>query len=316
MLSCFPMSVSLLPRLRVSQVPFNLRPASRAVAAAVISLGLCGPAFPGEVTGEVSDTVSRLEQRLGGRIGVVLREAGKSEPTVAIRADERFPMASTFKSLLCAAVLARVERGEESLERTIPFQVSDLVSYSPVTEKHAGGPGLSVETLCEAAVSMSDNTATNVLLGTLGGPPAVTAFLRGIGDDTTNVDRSEPELNSSIPGDPRDTTTPTAMARTLETLIFGAALSPASRKRLETWMVNDKVADALIRKHLPATWRIADKTGAGANGTRGIIAVIWPEGGNPHMAIVYLTGSKADFATRNAAIAEIGKAMIAEISAR
>ena len=286
MLSCFPMSVSLLPRLRVSQVPFNLRPASRAVAAAVISLGLCGPAFPGEVTGEVSDTVSRLEQRLGGRIGVVLREAGKSVPTVAIRADERFPMASTFKSLLCAAVLARVERGEESLERTIPFQVSDLVSYSPVTEKYAGGP------------------------------PAVTAFLRGIGDDTTNVDRSEPELNSSIPGDPRDTTTPTAMARTLETLIFGAALSPASRKRLETWMVNDKVADALIRKHLPATWRIADKTGAGANGTRGIIAVIWPEGGNPHMAIVYLTGSKADFATRNAAIAEIGRAMIAEISAR
>ena len=307
-----PTSVQLLSGLRIQSANLGLRVASRAVAAAIVTLGLCGPALSGEVT----DTVSRLEQRLGGRIGAVLRETGADTPVVAIHADERFPTASTFKPSLCAAVLARVERGEESLDRKIAYQPSDLVTYSPVTEKYAGGPGLTIDALCEASVSLSDNTATNLLLKTVGGPTGVTTFLRGIGDDTTRLDRTEPELNASISGDPRDTTTPTAMARTLETLILGAGLAPASRKRLETWMVNDKVADALIRKHLPPTWRIADKTGAGANGTRGIISVIWPETGTPHLAVIYMTGSSADITTRNAAIAEIGKAMISEISAR
>jgi beta-lactamase class A len=291
-----------------------VRQALLALAATTLCLGLAGPALAGPAhPGKVADTVARLETRLGGRIGIVLREVGAPEPRIAIRADERFPMASTFKPVLCGAVLARVERGEETLGRRISYDASQIVSHSPLTKKHAGGAGLTVEALCEAAVTLSDNTATNLLMKTVGGPQGVTSFLRGLGDDTTRLDRWETKLNSAIAGDPRDTTTPRAMARTLETLLFGAGLAPASRHKVQTWMENDKVADALIRKHLPEGWRIADKTGGGANGTRNIIAVLWPERGAPHLATIYVTGNKAAFADLNAAIAEIGKAMISEI---
>ncbi len=179
---------------------------------------------------ELKATIAAWEQRLDARIGVVLRDTS-SDWQVTIRASERFPMNSTFKALLCGAVLARVDADKEDLGRRINYSETPLAAYSPVTELHIE-TGLTVAELCEATVTLSDNTAANLLLGTLGGPKGLTAFLRTIGDSATRLDRWEPELNKATPGDPRDTTTPIEVLNTLEALLFGNHLKPDSAAQL------------------------------------------------------------------------------------
>ncbi|VDA68393.1 blaTEM-84_1_AF427130 [Klebsiella pneumoniae] len=183
---------------------------------------------------------------------------------------------STFKVLLCGAVLSRVDAGQEQLGRRIHYSQNDLVEYSPVTEKHLTD-GMTVRELCSAAITMSDNTAAN-LLTTIGGPKELTAFLHNMGDHVTRLDRWEPELNEAIPNDERDTTMPAAMATTLRKLLTGELLTLASRQQLIDWMEADKVAGPLLRSALPAGWFIADKSGAGERGSRGIIAALGPDG--------------------------------------
>ncbi|WP_259781587.1 class A beta-lactamase [Aestuariispira ectoiniformans] len=263
---------------------------------------------------ELNAAAAKWEDKLDARIGVELREIS-SGWALEHRADERFPMSSTFKVLLCGAVLARVDASEEDLTRRITYTKGDLVTYSPVTKEHVED-GMTIGELCEATLTTSDNTAGNLLLNSIGGPKGLTAFLRSIGDDTTRLDRWETALNESTPGDERDTTTPAAMVKTLNTLLFADVLRPESSARLRGWMIDDKVADALIRANLPDGWVIGDKTGAGGHGSRGITAFLQDENGRTYLAAIYLTDSKADFPLRNKVVAEIGKAMIDEIAAR
>lgn len=262
----------------------------------------------------VAEAARALEADLGGRIGIVLREPG-GEPLAGWRTDERFPMASTFKAPLCGAILAKVDAGEADLTEVVSYGAGDLVEWSPVTEKHVDA-GMRLADLCHATITMSDNTAANLLLDTIDGPAGLTDFLRGIGDVTTRLDRREPALNEGAPGDLRDTTTPAAMADTLEALLFSSALSPEARAQLESWMEQDQVADALLRASLPEGWTIGDKTGAGGHGSRSIIAVLRSPAGKPWLATVYMTQTKADADGRNAAIARIGAAMFADIAAQ
>lgn len=262
----------------------------------------------------VIEAARAVEADLGGRVGVMLRAPG-SASLAAWRADERFPMSSTFKTPLCGAVLSRVDAGQEQRDRRVAYEAGELVTYSPVTEQHAG-KGMTIDQLCAATITLSDNTAGNLLLKTLGGPAGLTEFLRSLGDGISRLDRWETALNEGVPGDLRDTTAPAAITTTLETLLFSQALSPASRAQLETWMQQDQVADALIRKHLPEGWAIGDKTGAGGHGSRSIIAVIRTPQGSPWLAAIYLTGNTASMDARNAAIARIGAAMIRQIGAQ
>jgi len=266
------------------------------------------------MAGGVVETAAQVEAELGGRVGVLLQQRGQA-PSAEYRADERFPLASTFKALACGAVLADVDAGEQKLSSIIKYDRGALVPYSPVTEKHVGD-GMTIADLCDAAITLSDNTAGNLILDSIGGPKGLTAFLRRSGDKVTRLDRWEPELNEALPGDPRDTTTPRAVTATLERLLFSDLLAPPSRFQLERWMIADQVADELIRANLPDGWVIADKTGAGERGSRSIIAVIRPPSGKPWLAAIYLTGNGADLRTRNQAIAKIGAAMIEAIRSR
>lgn len=254
----------------------------------------------------IPEAARAIEVELGGRVGVALRRQGGAD-VAGHRADERFPLSSTFKAPLCGAILARVDAGEDQLDSVIGYTAAELVTYSPVTETR---DAMTVAQLCEATITLSDNTAGNLLLDRVGGPEGFTEFLRAIGDHTTRLDRWETDLNEGAPGDPRDTTTPAAMAAALETLLFGQALSEASRDQLEAWMRADQVADDLIRASLPGGWVIGDKTGAGGYGSRSIVAVIRPPQGDPWLAAVYLTGNAADMPTRNRAIARIGAAIV------
>src|SRR4051794_21242410 len=201
-----------------------------------------------------------LEGRHGGRLGVAILDTA-SLKLVAHRGDERFALCSTFKCLAAAYVLARVDRGEENLARRVMYTREDLVTYSPMTEKHVGEGGLSVGQICEAAVTLSDNTAGNLLLDSFGGPPGLTAYIRSLGDEITRLDRRETELNEATPGDPRDNTTPAAMVELMRKTVLETALSPSSREQLTAWLVANKTGDKRLRAGLPKHWRGGGKKG-------------------------------------------------------
>lgn len=254
--------------------------------------------------------VAAAEAKSGGRLGVAVRDAG-SGASFAHRGDERFPMCSTFKFLLATQALAEVDAGRLRLDATLPITQADLVAYSPVTKPLVGGVA-SIAALCEAAVTLSDNTAANVLLKALGGPAALTAFLRRSGDPVTRLDRNEPTLNEGKSGDPRDTTTPLAMLEDLNRMVLGRVLTPASRDQLAAWLVANRTGDTRLRAGLPKDWRVGDKTGTGGRGI-GIndIAVIWPPGRAPLLLTCYLTDTPLDAAAANAIHVDVAQAVAA-----
>jgi beta-lactamase class A len=226
---------------------------------------------------------------------------------IAHRADERFAMCSTFKLFLAAAVLSRVDAGKESLGRRVSYTAADLLDYAPVTKAHVGEGAMTVGALCEAAVEESDNTAANLLLKGLGGPGGLTAYLRGLGDGTTRLDRNEPELNANEPGDARDTTTPGAAVATVDKILLGDVLSPSSRDGLLGWLVACKTGTSRIRAGMPENWRVGDKTGTGARGATNDVAILWPPGGKPILVAAYFSDSKKPQEERNAVLAEVGR---------
>ena len=249
------------------------------------------------------------EARLKARLGVAVLDKADGR-VMRYRADERFALASTHKAFGCAALLAKAEKGETSMQKRITFVPTDLVAYSPVTQDRIAPDSMSLAELCAAAVSQSDNTAANLVSQAVGGPADVTAFFRSLGDETSRLDREEPELNEAEPGDARDTTTPAAAVADLDKILLGSVLKPAARERLKQWMFGDRVAGALLRKALPEDWRIADKTGAGGHGSRGIVAVMWPPDRAPLVAAIYIADTTASLAERDAAIARIGAALV------
>ena len=267
---------------------------------------LCLPAFAVPTT---LDKIKEIESQLNARVGYAQLDFSNGLFSEGYRSQERFPMMSTFKVLLCSAVLSRVDSGLEQLDRRIRYRQSDLIEYSPITKEHLS-EGMTVAELCNATITMSDNTAANLLLSSIGGPKELTKFLRKVNDQTTRLDRWEPMLNESLPGDERDTTTPEAMSKTLFTLLTGKALTASSQQQLINWMEADKVGDPLLRSVLPKGWFIADKTGAGEQGSRGIVAVLGPDGKPSRIVIIYLTGSSATMDERNKQIAEIGASLI------
>ncbi|OUM02999.1 class A beta-lactamase [Variovorax sp. JS1663] len=257
--------------------------------------------------------LAEIEKASGGRLGVAVLDSGSGR-LAGHRQDERFPLCSTFKALAAALVLARVDRGQETLERRVRYARDELVTYSPATEKHAGEDGMTMAQLCEAAVTLSDNTAGNLMLASFGGPAGLTAFMRSIGDAHTRLDRIETALNEARAGDARDTTTPAAMAANMQKILLGGVLSPASRAQLMQWLDDNKTGDQRIRAGLPAGWRVGDKTGSGENGTANDVAILRPPGRAPVLLSVYLTATRAPMAERNATIAAVGAAAAAWIS--
>jgi beta-lactamase class A len=250
-------------------------------------------------------TLAKLEQSKGGRLGVAVLDTATGEHS-GYRADERFSMCSTFKFLLAAAVLQRVDRNQETLERSITIPPKPLLFNSPLTEPHAGGT-MTIAALCDAALTRSDNTAANLLLESIGGPTSITTFSRSIGDTVTRLDRTETSLNESLAGDPRDTTSPTAIAGDLNSVLLGDVLLPASRDRLTRWMEANLTGLEGLRAQLPEGWRAANKTGSNGEHTSNDIAVLWPVGKPPIIVAAYITGCIGPESKRSAMLAEIGR---------
>lgn len=240
----------------------------------------------------------------GGRLGVaVLQVDGRIE---GYRLDERFPMCSTFKWLAAAYVLHRVDRGLERLDRRIRYGREVLLPHSPVTENRVGD-GMTLAELCHATITTSDNAAGNLLLSTYGGPQGLTSFARSLGDDVTRLDRWELELNEATPGDPRDTTSPRAMAHLLHVTLVGDALSSRSRQQLAQWLEGTVTNGKRLRANLPGNWRMGSKTGTGGRGSTNDVGIFWPPKRPPTLVCAFITNTHAPEADRNGAIAAVAR---------
>ena len=255
---------------------------------------------------DAADQIAAIEARLGGRIGVAGLDTGNGK-RIDYRAEERFPLCSTFKFLAAAAVLKRVDEKKDKLDRFVSYDAKDILEYAPVTKAHLGNGGMTLDALCAAAIEQSDNTGGNLLLEAIGGPVGLTNFARDLGDRMTRLDRKEPELNSAIPGDDRDTTTPASMLGDIRQLLVGNTLSASSRQQLEEWLQANETGAAMIRVGIPTNWIVGDKTGRGANGATNDVAIVHPPDRAPILLAIYCVGSTASANDRAAAVAEAAK---------
>ncbi len=255
----------------------------------------------------VLQVINNVEKTLNAHVGVSVYDTA-TQKRWNHNGDERVPLMSTFKTLACAKLLSDVAEDKITLDHPVLVEKASMLTWSPVLEEQVG-QSISLEQACAATMRMSDNTAANIILKNTGGPQALTQFLRDLGDPATRLDRFETELNEASPGDPRDTTTPNAITTTLNTLLFGKALSPDAQAQLMQWMKDNQVADNLLRSILPTGWQIADRSGAGGYGSRGITAVVWPEKRAAIIVSIYISQTDASFEQRNEAIVQIGKAL-------
>jgi beta-lactamase class A len=254
----------------------------------------------------VAAQIAAIEGRIGGRIGVAALDTGNNK-RLDYRADECFPMCSTFKFLAAAAVLKRVDEKQEQLDRFVSYDAKDILEYAPVTKAHLKEGGMTLGALCEAAIEQSDNTAGNLLLDAIGGPVGVTNFARSLGDQVTRLDRKEPELNSAIPGDDRDTTTPGSMLADMTRILTGDVLSRSSRSQLEDWLRGNKTGAGMILAGVSTIWIIGDKTGRCGNGATNDVAILRPPGRAPILVAIYTIGSSAPSNERDTVLANVAK---------
>ncbi|MBQ1082736.1 MULTISPECIES: class A beta-lactamase [unclassified Nocardiopsis] len=265
------------------------------------------PAESASVTVDFAAEFEALEQEYGSTLGVYALDTGSGDE-VAFQEGERFAFASTFKALLAGVVLS--ENSLEEMERVVTFDEEVLVPHSPVVEEHLDS-GMSLLELCDATVRFSDNAAANLLLDEIGGPAGFTERLGELtGDDVTVLERYEVEMSSAVPGEVRDTSTPEAMASSLEAFTLGDVLPEDRREVLVDLLVRNTTGDDLIRAGVPEGWVVGDKTGNGGYGTRNDIAVLWPEEGDPIVLAVMSSVGVEDAEHDDALIAEATEVVV------
>ncbi|WP_435827890.1 class A beta-lactamase [Nocardia fluminea] len=300
----------MTPRLRV-------RIAAIALAISAVTFTACASndaesAPRTSATVPATATFADLEAKYGARLGLSVVDTGTAA-TANFREGERFPMASTFKGLACGALLQAHPLSTGYFDQVIRYTAADIVVNSPETEKHID-TGMTVTALCDAAITLSDNTAGNMLLRLLGGPAGFTAFLRSLGDTVSRLDRWEPELNTAIPGDERDTTTAAALVANYRALVVGTALQEPERAQLATWLKASKTGAKRIKAGLPTDWIVGDKTGTPAYGSALDVAVAWPPNRAPLVLAVLTTKPDQNAEPSNDLVAEATRAAIAQLN--
>ncbi|HTH95198.1 MAG TPA: class A beta-lactamase [Rhodocyclaceae bacterium] len=246
--------------------------------------------------------LAMLEKKTGGRLGVSTINTANGQ-RIDYRADERFPLCSTFKLMLVGALLKRSAQDAALMQKIVRYDKRALVDWSPITEQHVGD-GMQVNALCAAALQHSDNTAANLLMKLLGGPTAVTAYARSIGNRDFRLDRWETDLNTAIPGDLRDTATPASMVDSMHALTLGSVLPSAQRVQLNDWLLGNTTGGKRIRAGVPPTWQVGDKTGSGDYGTTNDIGVLRPPGRPAIVVAIYYTHTDAKAPWNDGLIAE------------
>ena len=275
----------------------------RSFVGATLALGLTG--LP--LGASAQTLLERIQDRAKGRLGIAAIDT-RNGNRLLLAADQRFPLCSTFKLPLAAAVLWRADRGELSLDDSLRITEADLLDWAPGVKANLARGEMTLAELCRAAIVQSDNAAANLLLPQIGGPAGLTRFVaREAGDTVTRFDRPEPLLNQVARDDPRDTTTPLAMAGLMDSLLLGSLLSASARERLIGWMVASETGKARLRAGLPRDWRAGDKTGSCAEGIANDVAIAFPPERKPVLIAAYLDSPGLAGAQADAVHAEIGR---------
>ncbi|WP_269821586.1 class A beta-lactamase [Nocardia yamanashiensis] len=263
--------------------------------------------------GSAGETTLRgLEEKYGARLGVYAVDT-KSGREVAYRSGERFAMASTFKALACGALLKDYPLSSGYFDQVIRFGADEVVANSPVAEQRVE-TGMTVAELCQAAITVSDNTAGNLILRLQGGPGEFTAFLRSLDDSVSRLDRWETELNTDTPGDERDTTSPAAVAADYEKLVLGNALGEPEREMLKGWLLANTTGGQRIRAGLPQGWTVGDKTGTTERGGANDVAVTWTDKGVPVVIALLSSKTGTDAKADNALLADATRAVVSMLN--
>ena len=271
-----------------------------------ILLMLSACSYEGVQSSDFSKSMVALESVHGGKIGVYAINTANNQK-LGYRSDERFAMCSTHKLLLVAAVLSRVDKQKDSLDRLVKFSQSDIQNYAPIAKQHLEQGRMSVADLSSATIQYSDNTTANLLLKSIGGPKAFNRYMHTLGDRITRLDRYEPEINTNIPLDPRDTTTPSAITNTMYKLLVGNELSPNSKELLLEWLIGNTTGNKKLRAGINPNWKVGDKTGSGENGASSDVAIVWPTDSKPWLIAVYYTDTKSSPEQHSVVIAKVGK---------
>ncbi len=281
----------------------------RHLVALAVAAALAEPA----AAARADRTLKALHKRIGGRLGVHVLDS-QSGRRIGYDENSRYAMASTFKMLLAASILWQVDRGAFPLAYPVPIARKDVLPTSPMVEAAlaAGDETMSVQDLCKAIVTRSDNAAANILLAAIGGPETVTRFMRSIGDEVTRLDRMELELNSNLPGDPRDTTTPRAMVDSMLKIFTQDVMSLPARAMLIDWMNISNTGRDRVRAGMPRSWQVGDKTGTGQNGAVNDVAIAYPPERRPILIAVYMSESTLPQKDLISAHAEIGRLVTEE----
>ena len=289
--------------------------ARRELLAGALATAIATTMAPGAHAASADKALKRIRERVGGRLGVHALDS-QSGKRWGIDENSRYAMASTFKLPLAAALLWQVDRKAFTLDHNLAIEPKDLLPNSPAVDAKltSGSDSMTIRELCRAVVTQSDNAAANVLLDGIGGPSALTAFFRTIGDEITRLDRREPALNQNVPGDQRDTTTPRAMVDSMLRIFTQDVLSIPSRALLIDWMIASRTGMDRVRAGLPKSWNPGDKTGTGANGAFNDLVIAYPPNRRPVFVAVYMSESKLGPKELAAAHAEIGT-LIAKVFA-
>lgn len=259
-----------------------------------------------------TDQLSDMERAAGGRFGVAVTNA-QGDVLLGYRATEKFALCSTFKLPLAGLMLKRIDLGKERADRHLPYATTEVLDYAPVAKRYLHSGYLTVAEANRASVQLSDNTAANLLLASVGGPAALTQFLRQLGDKSSRLDRTEPTLNTNLPDDPRDTTSPQAMAQTIAKLVFAEVLKPASKQRLQRLLIGNTTGASAIRAGLPDTWLVGDKTGSCERGGRNDVAFVVPPSTPAFVLTVYTNLPTLAPSQRNAVIADVAALVVREL---
>ncbi|MCM8730090.1 class A beta-lactamase [Hephaestia sp. GCM10023244] len=286
----------------------------RVVVGGLMALGAAGchrATAPQDVA--ASPDLAAIATKTGGRLGVAALDTGSGR-RLGHDPDSRYALCSTFKMPLAAAVLARVDTGALALDDRLPFTDADLLEHAPAVREHLAERAIAVGDACAGAVERSDNSAANLLLRRIGGPEALTHFMRAAGDPVSRLDRYETALNLVGPGEVHDTTTPTAMIGLMHALLLGNVLTPPSRAQLIAWLVAGQTGGALLRAGLPPAWRVGDKTGRSGEGAVNDIAIAWPPGRAPILIASYLYAPKLSADQANAVHADVARVVAAVLA--
>lgn len=249
---------------------------------------------------QLQRTLQKLEKNFDGKIGVYAVDTTNNQ-IIAYRADERFPVQSTFKLIAVSALLKNSDKN--TLQQKIHYKKEDLIFWHPVTGNYLNS-GMTLKALSEAAMTYSDNTAANLILKKIGGPKLVTDFARSIGNETFNIKHYEPNLNSD-PTNEDDTSTPKDMAISLQKLTLGDVLTQSQRRQLISWMRNNVTDYKRIRAGVPIGWAVSDKTGSGDYGIANDIGILSSPVCKPIVLAIYTVRNKQDAKSREDVVATV-----------